>query len=262
MGTRSTVTAEPTHDEFWDSYSRYYDCVYQLMPYRKLLWDTFQALDLRPELRVLDAGCGTGNFEHFIAEKNHPPIQVDAVDFSPEMLARARAKCSGLGYVTFTQANLNGRLPFEDATFDRIVSINVLYALEDWDHTMSELLRVLKPEGKMALTSSLPEFKFGPLLADHVRRIGNIWGTRRKAKAVWDTVRVIATSGLGSMAMNVFVINRRESEGQYHSPGHSELRAFLSEHTINGLDVFDIDLAMADQNFLATATKACAGLAS
>ena len=43
-------------------------------------------------MRVLDAGCGTGNFEHFIAEKNHPPVRIDAVDFSPEMLARARAE--------------------------------------------------------------------------------------------------------------------------------------------------------------------------
>ena len=32
--------------------------------------------------------------------------------------------------MTFTQADLNGRLPFDDATFDRIVSINVLYALK------------------------------------------------------------------------------------------------------------------------------------
>ena len=59
------------------------------MPYRKLLWDAFEALELEPGMRVLDAGCGTGNFEHFLAEKNHPPIQIDAVDFSAEMLARA-----------------------------------------------------------------------------------------------------------------------------------------------------------------------------
>jgi len=232
------------------------------MPYRKLLWDAYEALELEPGMRVLDAGCGTGNFEHFIAEKNHPPIEIDGVDFSPAMLERARHKCAGLDHVRFTQADLNGGLPFEDATFDRIVSINVLYALEDWDRTVGELLRVLKPEGRMVLTSSLSEFKFGPVLKDHIARIGNIWGTRRKARAVADTLKVIATSGIGSLVLNVFVINRREDRGDYYSPDHSALASFLQQHTANGVNTYHVGLSMADQNFLATATKACAEIAS
>lgn len=256
------VALEQQRDEFWDLYSRYYDCVYHLMPYRKLLWDTYEALDLRDGMRVLDAGCGTGNFEHFIAEKNHPDITIDAVDASPDMLAIASEKCLGLSHVSFHQANLNGRLPFDDETFDRIASINVLYALEDWDATISELLRVLRPEGRMVLTSSLSEFKFGPLLADHTRRIGNIWGTRRKAKAVLDTVKMITTSGMGSLVLNLFVINRREDRGQYYSPDHPELRSFFESHGKTGINHFDIGLSMADQNFLATATKTCAASVS
>jgi ubiquinone/menaquinone biosynthesis C-methylase UbiE len=262
MGSQVAVAAEAGPDRFWDTYSRYYDCVYMLMPYRKLLWDAFEALDLEPGMRVLDAGCGTGNFEHFIAEKNHPSVAIDAVDFSPEMLKRAGTKLGGLDYVRFTQADLNGTLPFADATFDRVVSINVLYALEDWDHTMGELLRVLKPEGRMVLTSSTNEFSSGPILADHIRRIGNIWGTKRKARAVLDTVRAVATTGVGSMALNTFVINRRESKGRYYSPDHDALRAFLRGHEPNGVEDFSVGLSMADQNFLATATKACAGIAS
>jgi len=260
--TQIAVNGAAAPDSFWDTYSRYYDSVYQLMPYRKLLWDAYVALDLQPGMRVLDAGCGTGNFEHFIAEKNHPPVDIDAVDFSSGMLVRAREKCAGLDHVRFTEANLNGKLPFEDSTFDRIVSINVLYALEDWDHTVAELLRVLKPEGRMVLTSSHSEFKFGPVLKDHIARIGNIWGVRRKARAVADTVRVVATSGMGSLALNVFVINRRESQGVYYSPDHTTLTSFLQQHSVNGVDDYHVGLSMADQNFLATATKACAAIAS
>ena len=77
----------------------------------------------------------------------------------------------------------------------------------------------------MVLTSSHSEFRFGPVLKDHVARIGNIWGTRRKARAVADTVRVIVTSGVGSLALNVFVINRRESQGSLllAGPHHADV---------------------------------------
>ena len=65
--------AGPSSDGFWDLYSRVYDAVYHLIPYRGLLWQAYEALSLEPGMRVLDAGCGTGNFEHFIAGKNPPP---------------------------------------------------------------------------------------------------------------------------------------------------------------------------------------------
>jgi len=259
----TTAVVQPvSSDGFWDAYSRYYDSVYHLMPYRKLLWDTYQALDLAPGMRVLDAGCGTGNFEHFIAQKNPPAVRIDAVDASTAMLDVARAKCRDLPNVTFALGDLNGRLPFDDATFDRVLSINVLFALTDWDVTMAELLRVLKPEGRMALTSSLPAYKFGPLLADHVRRIGNIWGTRRKVRAVYDTLRVMATGGVGSAAMNIFVIARREAQGKHQSPDFQALNGFLQSHRAQGLATFDVGHAMANQNFFATATKSRAAEAS
>ena len=178
------------------------------------------------------------------------------------MLERARAKCAGLDWVRFSAGQPERRLPFEDATFDRVVSIHVLYALDDWDATVRELLRVLKPEGRMVLTSSQAGVQVRSGAADHVARIGNIWGTRRKARAVADTVRVIVTSGVGSLALNVFVINRRESQGVYYSPDHTTLTSFLQQHSVNGVDDYHVGLSMADQNFLATATKACAAIAS
>ena len=78
-------------DRFWNTYSTYYDSLYRLMPYRKLLWDAFEALELEPGLRVLDAGCGTGNLEHFIAQKGDPSVRIDAIDFASAMLERAHA---------------------------------------------------------------------------------------------------------------------------------------------------------------------------
>jgi ubiquinone/menaquinone biosynthesis C-methylase UbiE len=255
MGSPMAVAAEAGPDRFWDTYSRYYDCVYQLMPYRKLLWDAFEALELEPGMRVLDAGCGTGNFEHFIAEKNHPPVTIDAVDFSTEMLSRAKAKCRGLDNVTFQQADLGGRLPFEDATFDRIVSINVLYALPDPDTALRELVRVLKPQGRIILSTPAPGYAWGPLVADHFRRVKNIWGVRRRVTTVAKNVGVICTTMVASFVLNVVFINRRASAGDYHVLAEPDLRSLLDLQREGGIGEYTIGPAYAEQNLFAMATK-------
>jgi len=247
--------AEPATDRFWDLYSRFYDSIYHLMPYRQLLWDAYQALELEPGMRVLDAGCGTGNLELFIAEKPHPPVEIEGIDFSPEMLARARRKCRDLEFVSFVRCDLNKPLPYPDASFDRVVSINVLYALERRDDTMRELLRVLKPEGRVVLTSPTPEFSMAPLIVDHFRRVRNIWGLSRRVRRVATSGWLLATSGLGSIALNVLVINRREAAGRYTSLGYDDFEAFLERHRETGLDDVRIRPALVRQNLFATATK-------
>jgi ubiquinone/menaquinone biosynthesis C-methylase UbiE len=258
MERQAVARGEHEPDRFWDVYSRYYDSICQLMPYRKLLWEAYQALDLEPGMRLLDAGCGTGNFESFLVEKDPPPVDITGVDFSLGMLGVARAKCESLTNVAFRQADLNADLPFEDCTFDRIVSINVLYALDDWDRTIRELLRVLKPEGRLVLTSSAPSYHAGPVIADHVRRIGNIWGLSRKIRAVIRTIAMFSVSGLTSAALNVLVIDRRESDGMYRSVDEAGFTEFLATHSADGLGEFSVRREMADQNLFAVATKSLA----
>ncbi len=240
-------------DWLWSQYSRFYDSVYHLMPYRSLLWDSYQALELGPGMKLLDAGCGTGNFECFIAEKNAPPVEIEAVDFSPAMLEVAKKKCGALGNVNLACKDLNSDLPYSDATFDRIVSINVWYALEETDRTMREFLRVLKPGGILVLTSPAPHFKITALLVDHFRRVRNIWGALRKVRTLASSLLVLLTTGLGSALLNVLVINRREHQGRYESLGEAEMRTFLGRHSDPGQ--FQVVPAMANQNVLATVTR-------
>lgn len=251
-------SAEPSADRFWGIYSRFYDSIYTLMPYRQLLWDVYQALELEPGMRVLDAGCGTGNLELFVSEKDHPPVQFRGIDFSPEMLSRAQQKCADLEFVSFEQHDLSLPLPYPDASFDRVVSVNVLYALENRDETMRELLRVLKPEGRIVLTSPTPEFSIAPLIVDHLRRVRNIWGFSRKMRRVLTGVWILATSGLGSIVLNVAVINRRETAGRYDSLDLQGFEAFLEHHQQTGLENVRIQPALVRQNLFATATKIAA----
>ncbi len=245
-------------DGFWDIYSRVYDSVYQLMPYRALLWDTYQALDLEPGMRVLDAGCGTGNFEHFVHEKNPPKVCIDAIDFSEAMLSIASKKNADLDNVTFSAGNLSSPLPFPDASFDRILSINVLYALPDPDFTMRELLRVLKPNGVIVVTSPAPEFAVSALVIDHFKRVKNIWGVWRKVARVTRSLGIFVVSGIAQWVLNNFVINRREADGAYHSLDSDELSALLRRCIPEGAGEFSVGRALADQNIFATAVKAMA----
>ncbi len=174
------------------------------------------------------------------------------------MLGRAQAKCRGMANVTFRQVDISDGLPFADATFDRVVSINVLYAVDDWDGTTRELLRVLKPDGKLVITSSSPDFRFGRVFGDHVARIKNIWGFSRRALMVLNTARVMFTSGLASFVFNLLVIDRREAEGRYRSLDPAGVREFLCGYSDDGVGDVSVGLTFADQNFLATATKVAA----
>lgn len=240
---------------FWNLYSRCYDSVFHLLPYRELLSHAFEALDLRPGMTLLDAGCGTGNFESFIAEKTAPSIRVEAIDFSPGMLAVAERKCAGLDYVRFTKGDLNDTLPYADGTFDRIVSINVLYAMSDADRTMRELIRVLTPGGVLVVTSPSPDFKVTALIADHFRRVRNITGIGRRMGVVLTSVWVLVTGGVMQWALSNFVIDRREAAGRYHSLDLEEMHALLTRSRREGLGSFEVGMALANQNVFATAVK-------
>jgi len=244
----------------WNLYARFYDSIYHLIPYRKLLWDTYQALDFKPGMKILDAGCGTGNFEKFISEKNPPPIQIEATDFSPVMLARAQKKCKHLGYVNFKLADLNKELDYPAGTFDRILSINVLYALEDCCFTIQGFLRILKPEGKIVLTSSKPDFRFSPIIQDHFKRIKNIWGISRRVATLLKTFVVVSTTGLGSGLLNIYVINRRERRGIYRSLSKEEFASIFERDSQNIVQNLTIDSSFADQNLVAIATKVTSGM--
>jgi len=48
---------------FWDIYAKLYDTLNLLEPYQRLHQEVLQSLELKGGERILDAGCGTGNFE-------------------------------------------------------------------------------------------------------------------------------------------------------------------------------------------------------
>jgi malonyl-CoA O-methyltransferase len=94
-------------------------------------------------LAVLDVGCGTGRHAVRLAQAG---AHVTGLDFSRGMLAKARAK-AGAEKVDFREHDLGAPLPFEDASFDRVLACLVLDHVFELAAFFSELRRVCRPDG-------------------------------------------------------------------------------------------------------------------
>ena len=101
----------------------------------------FEAVVAAQPRRVLEVGCGMGNFAERVACETS--AEVVATDLSTRMVELARER--GLDARV---ADVQG-LPFDDGEFDCAVANAMLYHVEDLDRALSELARVLEPGGKL-----------------------------------------------------------------------------------------------------------------
>jgi len=120
--------------------------------------------------RVLEVGVGTGLALPFYA----PEVEVTGIDFSEEMLARARAKVDEekLTHVRDLRQMDARHLDFPDASFDIVVAMHLISVVPDPEQVMAEMARVCKPGGQILLVNhfareegwlALLERKFAPL---------------------------------------------------------------------------------------------------
>jgi SAM-dependent methyltransferase len=95
---------------------------------------------------ILDVGIGTGRGSLPLAARG---MKLTGVDSSPAMLDETRrlAGEQGLSLTTMT-ASLD-RLPFPDATFDSLISLNVLVHFPNWREILPEWARVVRPGGRL-----------------------------------------------------------------------------------------------------------------
>jgi SAM-dependent methyltransferase len=108
------------------------------------------------ELRILDAGCGSGWYAERLIERG---AIVDAVDASAAMVDYARRRLETKGLHTkanLAVADLADRLPFDNSIFDGVVSPLVMHYMRDWRPALKEMWRVLKPGGWIQLSTHHP----------------------------------------------------------------------------------------------------------
>ncbi len=117
---------------------------------------------IRAGTDVLDVACGTGVVSVTAARRG---ARVTALDLTPELLeyARENARIAGVT-VDFHQGDVE-QLPFDDATFDAVVSqFGHIFAPRP-DVATAEMLRVLKPGGTIAFSTWPPELSIGRIFA-------------------------------------------------------------------------------------------------
>lgn len=99
----------------------------------------------RSEGKCLDVGAGTGAISKVLLEKGHKVI---ATDISVNMVEEMKKKSIEAVVCDAEQ------LPFPDASFDTVVSSEMLYYLDNPDKFLKEARRVLKPGGTLLLSSA------------------------------------------------------------------------------------------------------------
>jgi SAM-dependent methyltransferase len=131
--------------------TRFFDPLVGLaMPERRFKGALVQQADPKPGQRLLDVGCGTGTLA-LMAKEAAPDAEVIGLDADPEILERARAKAEEAGVAIGLDEGLSTKLPYEDQSFDLVVSTLFFHHLTGADkrRTASEIARVLKRGGAL-----------------------------------------------------------------------------------------------------------------
>ena len=144
---------------------------------QKAAWSTFGALEhvsgtaaphlvrfagIRPGDRLLDVACGTGVVALTAARLG---AKVTGLDLTPELIAHARENAALMEIEAQFQEGDAEALPFGDASFDVVLSqFGHMFAPRP-EVVVREMLRVLKPGGRIAFSTWPPELLVGRMFA-------------------------------------------------------------------------------------------------
>ena len=133
--------------------ARRYELMNQIMTFgqvNRLRRLAIKRLQLKPGMKVLDHGAGSGQISRQIV-KMHPAMEVFPSDFNAEMIL-ADGKQKNLPFA-LSDAR---KLPYPDASFDRVICGFLLRNISNYPEALEETLRVLKPGGIFVSLDTTP----------------------------------------------------------------------------------------------------------
>lgn len=137
----------------WGIYGYVYDGLLSFYPYTNLVKKAVDRLKVSSSDEVLDLGCGTGNACVLIL-KNQPKSLL-AADGSASMLKQAKRKLQDSGNTKiYKQDAVKFLKSLPDNSQDKILMINLIYAVHNRAELWQHAIRVIKKEGHIVMTSS------------------------------------------------------------------------------------------------------------
>lgn len=228
------------HVAFWKDYLHNFQTIPNVADFWRLMDHVYRLMgDCHRGERILDAGCGNGNFGVFLQLNQafrqryarrgdfRSPDYV-GVDFVPTALAQAMANFEEVGATLGGQfsermrayspmstrvcrADLEWSLPFPDQCFDRVVCNLVIGYVRDPLFTLREYLRVLAPHGRLVISNLKPYADLSSIYRSFVETV-------RTPDQVEEGRRLLDNSGK---------IKAREGEGVFHFFHQAELERLL-----------------------------------
>ena len=192
-------------------YGVVYDFVFERFPaYRSLQREVLALLEsgvpegtnLR-DVRVLDIGCGPGNWSFALAEAGFTVVGIDAYETLLD-LAREKRRATRLPNLAFRHADITGGDPFREEVFDQIVNVHSLYVHPDPLAVLRIAHRVLKPGGHA-------------VFVNFTRRIW-LWSTLREVKRR-DGLKAALECLLWVLPNSIFEVTRKRSGPHYWQEG-------------------------------------------
>ncbi len=227
-------------ESFWNDYSPYYSKLGLSPVFQRLVFDTVEQARVIRGQRVLDLGCGPGYFLAALVERGG---RVTTVDYSEEMLARARQALSTAAgspanpEIEFVLDEANHFLQnVPDCAFDTVIASLFLSYLPNPEAVLSQIFRVLRPKGRFVMSNPVPSPGFAKVF----------W------QSGWTAIRHLFTAL--QLLKYAGRIERLGKVGVFHFFDYSETRDLLHHAGFDERSV-TIALSFADTAFLSTAIK-------
>ena len=201
--------------KFWNRIAEYYSQrpVANEATYLKKLEKTRSYF--RPDMEILEFGCGTGS-----TAISHAPYvkHILAIDFSTEMIriCLEKAEAADINNITFQCSSFDD-FSAPDTSFDAVLGLNTLHLLDDWEEVIRRVHKMLKPGG-IFVTST-------PCIGDSIFRffkpvatIGHFFGllpllrvftAKQLEKCITDTGFVIDYQWLPKKNAAVFMVAKK-----------------------------------------------------